>query len=148
MHYSCNHLVIHKRYNHALFMQQSCYPQEHNHALAMHSHSCIFIHAFTFILLFTRAHVHCYPCIHILAFLFMQYHTCIVIHLVIHKITSTPQHLSCYAQDHISIGAVSLSVHYGDQRTPTSCLYHHIHAIHCIKSMLINHIVVYPTKLC
>ena len=54
--------IIHALCIHALSMQQSCYPQEHNHALSMHSHSCT-THAFTFLLLFTRAHMHYFPCI-------------------------------------------------------------------------------------
>ena len=52
----------------------------------------------------------------------MHCQSCIVIHLDIYKITSTPQHLSCYTQDHNYIGAISLSVHYGDQCTPNLML--------------------------
>ena len=73
IHHSC---IIHASCIYALFMQQSCYPQEHNHALSMHSFPCIIFyalpivhchsswylqdhkHAITFILLFTRSQLH------------------------------------------------------------------------------------------
>ena len=101
-------LAIHKKHNHTSSMHYPCIMYSciiHAtillstrtqscivHAFTSMHYPCIhpyIVHAFTFILLFTRALMHYYPCIHNHAFSFMQYHSCIVIHLDIYKITST-----------------------------------------------------------
>ena len=63
IHHPC---IIHALCIHALSMQQSCYPQEYKHALSMRCHPCI-IHAFIF--------MHSYSCIFIYAFTFMPCHS-------------------------------------------------------------------------
>ena len=107
IHHLC---IIHSLCIHALSMQQSCYPQEHNHALSMHSYSmhypCIHIpcitHAFNLAMRKKHNHtpsMHCpctmYSCIFhatillstrtqsciVHAFISMHCQSCIVIHL-------------------------------------------------------------------